>query len=56
MMDLKGCGRKGLWPNFKILSWYFPGGTEGNNDNSLRRDSLRTEIWTGNLPNTKQEC
>jgi hypothetical protein len=28
MTSWKGCGRKQLWPNFKVLSQNLPGGTE----------------------------
>jgi hypothetical protein len=28
MMNWKGLGRKWWWPNFKVLSWHSPGGTE----------------------------
>jgi hypothetical protein len=28
MMKCKRCGRKRSWPNFKVLSWNLPGGTE----------------------------
>jgi hypothetical protein len=28
MMSWKGCGRKRLWPNFKVLSQHLPGGAE----------------------------
>jgi hypothetical protein len=32
MMNWKGFGRKGSWPNYKVLSWYLPGGTEENRE------------------------
>jgi hypothetical protein len=38
MTNWKGFGRKRLWPNFKILSWHSPGGTEKNHEN-LSHDS-----------------
>jgi hypothetical protein len=30
MKNWKGFGRKQLWPNFKVISRYSPGGTEEN--------------------------
>jgi hypothetical protein len=30
MINLKGCGRKCLWPNFKRLSQHLPGGSDEN--------------------------
>jgi hypothetical protein len=33
MMNRKGIGRQGSWPNFKVLSRYSPGGTEENHEN-----------------------
>jgi hypothetical protein len=30
MMNFKGFVRKRSWPNFEVLSWYLPGGTEEN--------------------------
>jgi hypothetical protein len=30
MMKWKGFGRKWLLPDFKVLSWHLPGGTEEN--------------------------
>jgi hypothetical protein len=32
VMNWKGFGRKRSWPNFKVLSWYSPEGTEKNHD------------------------
>jgi hypothetical protein len=29
-MNLKGFGRKWWWPNFKVLTRYSPGETDGN--------------------------
>jgi hypothetical protein len=31
-MNWKGFGRKWSWPNFKVLSWHLPGGTEENHE------------------------
>jgi hypothetical protein len=33
MMNWKGFGRKWSWPNFKVLSWNLPGGTEEKYEN-----------------------
>jgi hypothetical protein len=30
MINWKGFGRTWSWPNFKLLSWHFPEGTEKN--------------------------
>jgi len=38
MMNWKGFGRKRSWPNFKVLSWHLPGGTEENHK-KLSQDS-----------------
>jgi hypothetical protein len=38
MMNWKGFGRKWLCPNFKVLSWYLPGGNEEHHKN-LNQDS-----------------
>jgi hypothetical protein len=32
MMNCTGFGKKLLWPNFKVLYLYSPGGIEENND------------------------
>jgi hypothetical protein len=32
MMNWKRCGRKWLWPNFKVLSQHLPGRTEEYHD------------------------
>jgi hypothetical protein len=32
MMNWKGFGRKWSRPNFKVLSWHSPGGTEENHE------------------------
>jgi hypothetical protein len=56
MMNWKGCEKKQAWPNFKVLYWHLLGGTEESNQkNTVRKDSLRAEIWTRELPKTKQE-
>jgi hypothetical protein len=39
MVDWKGFGRKQSWPNFKVLSWYLPEGTEESHENNLSQDS-----------------
>jgi hypothetical protein len=42
-MNWKGfCSRKRSWPNFKVLSWNSPGGTEVNHKN-LNGDSWSLE-------------
>jgi hypothetical protein len=33
MIIWKGFGSKGAWPNFKVLSWHYPAGTEENREN-----------------------
>jgi hypothetical protein len=35
MMNWKGFERKQSWPNFKLLSKYFSGGTEGNHEHFI---------------------
>jgi hypothetical protein len=32
-MNWKGFRKKRSWPNFKVLSWHFSGGTEENDEN-----------------------
>jgi hypothetical protein len=32
MINWKGFGGKRSWPNFKVLSWHFPRGTEENQE------------------------
>jgi hypothetical protein len=32
MMNWKGCGRKRLWPNFKVLCQHVRGGNEENHE------------------------
>jgi hypothetical protein len=45
MINWKGFGRKWLWPDFKVLYWNFPGGTEGNKKKtSVRFAGLWAEI------------
>jgi hypothetical protein len=56
MMNWEGFGRKWSWPNFKVLSWHLPGGTEETMKTSVRIVSLQVEILNWDLPNTKQEC
>jgi hypothetical protein len=48
--DMERSGR-GL---FEVLSRHFPGGTEENNEISVTRAGILAEIWTRDLPNTKQ--
>jgi hypothetical protein len=43
-MNLKGFGRKRSWPNFEALSQLSPGGTEDNNEKSVRMAGLKAEI------------
>jgi hypothetical protein len=38
-MNWKGCRRKWQWPNFKILSHQFPGGTEKNHEKTRNSQS-----------------
>jgi hypothetical protein len=53
-MSWKGFGRKRSWRNFKVLSRNSPRETEENHE-KLRIIGLGAEIWTRDLPNTKQE-
>jgi hypothetical protein len=57
MMNWKEFERKWPWPNFKVLFWHFPGGTEENHKNlksGLPVSEPRFE--PGTSQNTKQEC
>jgi hypothetical protein len=57
MIDWKGRGRKRLWP--PVLRYYNCICLEGlkkTMKNSVRIAGFRVEIWTRDLPNTKQEC
>jgi hypothetical protein len=56
MISWNGCGRKCLWPNFKVLPRHFPEGSEENHENLVKIAGLGVEILTQDLPNTKQEC
>jgi hypothetical protein len=38
IMNWKGFGRKQSWPNFNVLSWHSPGGTDKTTTN-LNQDS-----------------
>jgi hypothetical protein len=40
---------------FKVFRWHFPGGTEENQEKSLRIISVSVGIQTGNLPSTIQK-
>jgi hypothetical protein len=44
MMNWKEFGRKMSWPNFKLLSRNFSGGTEKTTESSFRIAGLRAEI------------
>jgi hypothetical protein len=43
MINWKGCGRKGPWPNFKVLFQHLPAGTEENYEKPVRIAGLRAE-------------
>jgi hypothetical protein len=48
---------KAIVAYFKALFRHLPGGTEENREkNTVTIASLRAEIWTRDLPNTKQKC
>jgi hypothetical protein len=58
IMNYKRFGRNRSWTNFKALSRRSPRQTEENHEKprktSFRIANLRAEIWTRDLPNTKQ--
>jgi hypothetical protein len=47
MMNSKEFGRKLLWPNFKVLSWCSPGGTEENHEKPQDSWSLGLRLEPG---------
>jgi hypothetical protein len=50
----KGYGRKRSWPNFKILYWQLPAGTEENHEKpQLGQPVAGAENLTRDLPNMK---
>jgi hypothetical protein len=55
MMSRKWYGRKRSWPNLRFYPGSCLDGPKITTKN-LRISDIRAEIWTRNLPNTKQGC
>jgi hypothetical protein len=55
VMNWKGCARKRSWSNFKVLSQYLPGRTEGNHKKNCQDSRSLGRDLNPDLQNTKAE-
>jgi hypothetical protein len=54
--ELEWIWKEAVVDSFEVPSQNAHGGTENNHKTSVRVAGLQTKIWTGDLPDLKQEC